>query len=553
MPLPIQRNRAPAEAAAALRAQLGRPGHSLDTLRIAPRAAEPSPARLPGGLKAGVERRAGLSLDDVRVHFNSPKPATVRASAYTQGTDIFVGPGQERQLRHEAWHVVQQKRGRVSPRFSLGGAPINADSDLEREASSPALQDAAGESALLDGGAVRQSVATASAGPGVIQRSFLLNGKPYADEASVTSDETLKGALEENGLLDKAIALARSTTTHEKFKNEFGLVGFLYKWAGEPEKSEKGEKGEKGEEGEELGPAPIDTYIDTPPAEISKGAAKYTDGPNWGHLFQKHGAQMLEPATKAQFLDGWKTKIGKQRLTTVGLAAVAKMLVAGATLEELSTAFSTSATESAPSFSSTSSTSSSSSSSRKKKAPTRGRGGGSSSSSTRKTKLPSRTLSEREEAQELARIVPGWPSRAQLRAASEVLDGICGVWLNIERARQLLTKLFLSQYKSWDKGLLELAVPPELGVAMDFRGQTAPCARIFYYFNNRGGYVTAFPTNQTEVKNPEVSSDVEAEETPESSIAETSITEMEPSVSSASTTVAEERKEKRTEDEDEEV
>lgn len=36
-------------------------------------------------------------------------------TTYSQGTDIHIGPGQEKHLPHEAWHVVQQKQGRVKP------------------------------------------------------------------------------------------------------------------------------------------------------------------------------------------------------------------------------------------------------------------------------------------------------------------------------------------------------------------------------------------------------------------------------------------------------
>src|SRR6185503_18138058 len=62
-------------------------------------------------------------------------PARLGAFAYTQGSDIHLGPGQERHLPHEAWHVVQQKQGRVAPtRQLMGGAPVNDDRGLEREA-----------------------------------------------------------------------------------------------------------------------------------------------------------------------------------------------------------------------------------------------------------------------------------------------------------------------------------------------------------------------------------------------------------------------------------
>jgi hypothetical protein len=90
---------------------------------------------LPDNLKAGVESLSGLSLDDVQVHYNSSKPAEVGALAYAQGTNIHVGPGQEQHLAHEAWHVVQQKQGKVQPTLQVKGISLNDDPTLEEEAS----------------------------------------------------------------------------------------------------------------------------------------------------------------------------------------------------------------------------------------------------------------------------------------------------------------------------------------------------------------------------------------------------------------------------------
>ena len=89
---------------------------------------------MPEHLKTGIETLSGFSMDDVRVHYNSDKPATVQALAYTQGTDIHVAPGQERHLPHEAWHVAQQMSGRVEPTTEVGGMPVNDNADLEHEA-----------------------------------------------------------------------------------------------------------------------------------------------------------------------------------------------------------------------------------------------------------------------------------------------------------------------------------------------------------------------------------------------------------------------------------
>ena len=90
---------------------------------------------LPDNLKSGVESLSGYSMDDVKVHYNSSKPAQLQAHAYAQGADIHVAPGQEKHLPHEAWHVVQQKQGRVKPTKQLKSkVNINDDAGLEKEA-----------------------------------------------------------------------------------------------------------------------------------------------------------------------------------------------------------------------------------------------------------------------------------------------------------------------------------------------------------------------------------------------------------------------------------
>lgn len=100
----------------------------------------PNQTGLPNNLKAGVENLSGYSLDDVRVHYNSPKPAQLQALAYTQGTEIHVAPGQEKHLPHEAWHVVQQMQGRVKPTMQMKGVQINDDEGLEKEADAMGTQ-----------------------------------------------------------------------------------------------------------------------------------------------------------------------------------------------------------------------------------------------------------------------------------------------------------------------------------------------------------------------------------------------------------------------------
>lgn len=156
---------------------------------------------LPDNLKSGIENLSGYSMDDVKVHYNSERPAQLQAHAYAQGTDIHLASGQEKYLPHEAWHVVQQKQGRVKPTMQMKGkANINDDTGLEKEA------DVMGQKALH----VNTSSSLGALSAFTIQKRSL-NGSDnpiqmvneYAhiviDKMDVGLD-TLRRSLNENGL-----------------------------------------------------------------------------------------------------------------------------------------------------------------------------------------------------------------------------------------------------------------------------------------------------------------------------------------------------------------
>lgn len=130
---------------------------------------------LPDNLKSGIENLSGHSMDDVKVHYNSDKPAQLKAHAYAQGTDIHLASGQERHLPHEAWHVVQQKQGRVQPTMQMkGNVNINDNPGLEREA------DVMGDKAVQMKASNDQSVSKTTQGLGQnqpIQRVLNVNGE----------------------------------------------------------------------------------------------------------------------------------------------------------------------------------------------------------------------------------------------------------------------------------------------------------------------------------------------------------------------------------------
>lgn len=85
-------------------------------------------------LKMRFENMSGYAFDDVRIHYNSSKPAQVEAAAYTAGNEVYLGAGQERHLGHELGHVLQQKRGHIPLTIQYKGLMINHDPALEREA-----------------------------------------------------------------------------------------------------------------------------------------------------------------------------------------------------------------------------------------------------------------------------------------------------------------------------------------------------------------------------------------------------------------------------------
>lgn len=102
--------------------------------KISQKKSAPNNTGLPDNLKSGMENLSGMSLDHVKVHYNSSKPAAVQAHAYAQGSDIHLSSGQEKHLPHELGHVVQQMQGRVTANTSVNGMAVNDNPGLETDA-----------------------------------------------------------------------------------------------------------------------------------------------------------------------------------------------------------------------------------------------------------------------------------------------------------------------------------------------------------------------------------------------------------------------------------
>lgn len=144
---------------------------------------------LPDSLIAAIKGISGVSLDDVRVNYNSPEPARFEAHAFARGTDIHVAPGRESDLPHEAWHVVQQKQGRVRPSAQMHGRQINEDARLEDEA------DRQGANAIQD---KKINLGTFAQSPRHGSPVMQLNGKKkkgkYASKKDAPSREAAREA-----------------------------------------------------------------------------------------------------------------------------------------------------------------------------------------------------------------------------------------------------------------------------------------------------------------------------------------------------------------------
>ncbi|MFP2925177.1 DUF4157 domain-containing protein [Pyxidicoccus sp. 3LG] len=149
---------------------------------------------LPERLRYILECLSGYDLSDVRVYPDSHWPARLGARAFAHGSDIHLSPGAEDALEHEAWHVVQQKQGRVrttrTARFDehlLGSVELNDDAALEHEADTMGL---VARSLVQRGEAVPVTarLRVAALRQPVLQRQVTVLGVGY-DDATKFQDE----------------------------------------------------------------------------------------------------------------------------------------------------------------------------------------------------------------------------------------------------------------------------------------------------------------------------------------------------------------------------
>ncbi|MDY0964787.1 DUF4157 domain-containing protein [Massilia sp. CFBP9026] len=146
---------------------------------------KPNNSGLPENLKSAIESLSGMSMDHVRVHYNSAQPAQLNAHAYAQGSEIHLATGQERHLPHELWHVVQQAQGRVRPTLQMKAGAVNDDPSLEKEADIMGAKAAQFEGAHVARNTVSMSRARTPAvslpGHPIAQRMLVIDAVEFED------------------------------------------------------------------------------------------------------------------------------------------------------------------------------------------------------------------------------------------------------------------------------------------------------------------------------------------------------------------------------------
>lgn len=173
---------------------------------------------LPEPLRNGIENLSGYSMEHVNVHYNSSRPAQLQAHAYAQGSDIYIAPGEQQYLPHEAWHVVQQMQGRVRPDIQLSGMHVNLDEGLEREA------DVMGARSLQNQPVSLHSPAPVKiSGPGVIQgglKDWVKFGAKALPHLILGAAQFVPGASMASGLIDvvnSGIGMVKEIRHRKKF------------------------------------------------------------------------------------------------------------------------------------------------------------------------------------------------------------------------------------------------------------------------------------------------------------------------------------------------
>jgi hypothetical protein len=211
------------------------------SLGITQLKSEANTTGLPDNIKNGVETLSGQSLDDVKVHYNSDKPAQMKAHAYAAGNEIHVAGGQEKHIAHEAWHVVQQKRGDVKATNEIGGTPINDDKNLENEADVMGQKAHALGNSLGSGGSAQLKAISNAPSPQAITQNMVIQKVDDAEAKNVTKDDFESENEEiEEGVNGADVEGPKPVVEEQELEGTIPMTGLGFKGNVTKTKTEKG-------------------------------------------------------------------------------------------------------------------------------------------------------------------------------------------------------------------------------------------------------------------------------------------------------------------------
>lgn len=168
---------------------------------------------IPTAMKQHFENASKIPLDDVHVIYNSDKPAKINASSFSQGENIYIGPGYQKDLHHELIHYIQKRTMPISVTHKHNGMSFN---------STPLLEKAA------DHGVIPRYRGNLYQPSDIIQPKLL--GKPATVETEPTSAlELVQAQLELQAETPDAVQ-AHIDKIHSNDQYSFTTVGFEYEF-----------------------------------------------------------------------------------------------------------------------------------------------------------------------------------------------------------------------------------------------------------------------------------------------------------------------------------
>lgn len=169
-------------------------------------------------VKTVIEQYSGINLQNVTYHFHSPIAKQYNANAIAHGESIEFATSDRSLEAHELWHIVQQKKGKVSKQNILDhGAAYSIDPQLEMEADR--ISDLVFHHQLPVNTVESKEVK----GPDIYQFSLKVGANDYSRRANDEDVETLADEVLRNIYREIKELRRHDLANAEEFKKNFYL------------------------------------------------------------------------------------------------------------------------------------------------------------------------------------------------------------------------------------------------------------------------------------------------------------------------------------------